>query len=443
MALSYSNLFTDLGKAVKTINALASTQTGLATQRAEIEDAFESHSLMAACTDLLANTTIAQRAIQTYREALLAICTNRLSDNTTVLSQIGVISTDINVILAGLIRQMNTDSATVDASVVTVGSVTAASGNTGNGTVVISKVLDGYSAPSTVHAAQVAYAELDSQLAVPETMRVRCTADSYTDGLTAAQEKFIIEGTAQSSNLAEPELGSGVGPNVYTAIKNTVVTNGTFETFTVANTPDSWTIASGTAGTHVFSEGTNFYRGVKALKLLGTGAQASIKLTQAISSMTPRRRYVVSFRYKASATDTSSQTFAVKFEGTGYTAGSTAKSEILGDVLATSWTLVTFTVMVPAARPSDWALTINFSGTPANGKIIYIDDVIVAPMVWHNGLGFAVIPGATPFVRNDSFTSAITNNAAGVFQEFFRRNYKVQLPSDNAAGETIDDALAV
>jgi hypothetical protein len=42
----------------------------------------------------------------------------------------------------------------------------------------------------------------------------------------------------------------------------------------------------------------------------------------------------------------------------------------------------------------------------------------------------------------DRFTWTVANDVAGTIQEFFRKYYRVQLPSNAAGGETILDSLA-
>lgn len=443
MAINLTNLFTEIGKPIKYVNAYATKQAAVVTDRLAIEDTLEgasggsqldkADSLPALATGLIGG--IAQ-----FRTGLVQIIQKRMLDKTTVLDELGVPSYSLQLTLDALIRYMLANSASVDASTVSVGSVTANGANVGNGTVYATKTLDGYSSPGANFSPCVAYAGVSSEISLPETMTIECTSDSYSNGLTSGQESFKISGKPATQPADQPEGGSGDGPSL-TAQSGNVAGGGDMETFS-ANLPTGWTGVSGTAGTHYAQDTINFYRGAGSLKLVGDGSQASIEIKRAITDMIPLRRYLVSFRYKASATQTGSQSFDVKFKGTGYTAPSGQRSVIAGGSLATSWTLVTFDVIVPASRPSDWNLSISNTGTPGSGKIIYVDDVIVQPLVWHNGIGFAAVPGATPFTRGDKFTTAITNDAAGTFQEFFRRFLRCQLPSNGAGSETINDSLA-
>jgi len=273
-------------------------------------------------------------------------------------------------------------------------------------------------------------------------MTLTCSSDSYTDRQTSGQESFSLNGELAVSDRWGTETGgSGTGPSVRTVNSSTILSNGDFENFT-SNAPDNWTIDSGAAGTSIFRESTNYYRGTYALKFLGTGAVATIQLSQTPSSMTPRKRYLVSFRYKASAVDTNAQYLQAYFTGTGYTASSTEKVDIGGDVWSTSWAHAYFWVNVPANMPSDWKFVLRVTGTPSNGKAIYIDSLAVTPAIYHNGVAVGVVAGSTPFVRGDAFTWTVANDNAGTFQKFFRKQFNTQLPSNNAGAETIADSLA-
>jgi hypothetical protein len=443
VAISYSNLFADLGKLVKHYNEVAVLQAGFVTRRTGIEDQFESTTQLDKVANLLNASVTAASSMKAYRSQLVDMATLRLCDQSTILGELDISTASFTDVIRAFIAKMALDTASIDASVVTIGTVTAAAGNVGNGSVYCTKVLDGATAPGAGMAIIPTYAGVNSELSLPQTMTVECIADSYSNGRATGSERFSVNGeNAAADRLDQPELGSGVGPTTDTVATSTIISNGTFESFPTTNTPASWTIAAGVVTDNILKDATNFYRGQFGLKLLGDGVATAITLTQVPTTMIPLKRYLVSFRYKASATQTSGQTFEVKFTGTGYTAPAGQKSTILGDVLATTSTLVTFEVLVPANRPTDWKLSISISGTPVSTKYVTIDDVFVAPLAWHNGLGFAVIPGSTPFVKGDKFTTAITNNVAGDFQEFFRRNYGVQLPSNNAGAETIADTLA-
>jgi hypothetical protein len=73
-----------------------------------------------------------------------------------------------------------------------------------------------------------------------------------------------------------------------------------------------------------------------------------------------------------------------------------------------------------------------------NGEKIYLDGMILSEAYWFNGMAWAMVAGATPALREDSHTFTVTHTEGG-FQEFFRKAYKMQLPSDSSA--SIDDTV--
>lgn len=441
MAVDYTDLFTSIGKIVKHYNLLGTDAVNLDTDRADIEGVFEAEDQPDKISGIVSSFNSLKSSHYSLRASLVRFCTNRIVDKTTIVDELLIPSANLATVIPALISQMNTDSESVDGSTVTLGSVTAGASNIGDGTVLISKVLDGTTSPTSGFKSHPEYDGIDSEIGLPETITLLCKADSYSAQATAGQERFSVYGEPKSTNNVEPEGGSGVGPSIATANASSLISNKDLENWT-SNVPDGWTLDSGTAGTHVLEETTEIYRGSSSLEIAGDGAQATIQLSQTVSRLTPKKRYLFTARYKASAADTASQTFIIQFEGTGYTAASSEKVSIAGNALATSWTLVSFWVNIPADVPSDFEIVIKVTGTLNTAKKIYVDSIGFTPAVYHNGVAIGVVAGATPFAANDKFTFTVANDAAGTFQEFFRRVYKVQLPSDTGGSETIADSLA-
>ncbi|MES2792743.1 MAG: hypothetical protein V4719_24230 [Planctomycetota bacterium] len=445
MALTYTGpdgIFTHIGQVIKAVNACAGDLTAWNTRESNIQTAFETGGQRAAVNPLIGYVNQVQAATASMRNTLGNLVTARLQDGDSVITQLAIASADLTTVLSGIIKQMVLDSASVNASTVTVDTITAASGNVGTGTILTDLYLDGYAAPASGAAPHPAYAGRLSEFSVPETMTFRCTQDSYSDSSTPGQENFTWNGQiALANRWSEGVEGSGNGPSLRTLQASTIISGMGFESWATTNIPDGWTIDNGAATTNVAREASTKYRGNYGVKFIGTGAAAAITLGQAVpaSRLRPLRRYCCSLRYRASLANTAGQTFTVKFTGTGYTAGATEKIEIAGNDLATSWTLVHFWVTMPAALPSDMRLIISFTGTPTVN--LFIDDLGFGEATYHNGIAAAVVAGSTNFVRGDSFFTAVTVSP-GVIQNYFRRQYGVCLPSVDDGSETIEDSLA-
>jgi len=155
MALDYTGaqkgLFRHLGKLIKHYNQFKTDatdgSTGLDADRKEIFDVFEVGDMELVLDGL---PTAFERWKAEYverRRVLASYAPARMQDRDAVLTEIGATSSDASEVLGKLIQQMVDHSETVAESTVTLGSVTAGGGNAGNGTVLTTKVLDGYSSP--------------------------------------------------------------------------------------------------------------------------------------------------------------------------------------------------------------------------------------------------------------------------------------------------------
>lgn len=458
MALSYDDantgLFTHLGKLVKYYNvADANGGTGvLDVELQAILDKFQLGNQDVAADGLPSAYEDFRSAFVARKSQLGRYALRRLQDATTVLAEINANNADKDEIFQKLITRMVLDSETINASTPSIGTVTAGSANVGNGTILVTGVLDGYTSPGAnangAYLPHLKYKGVTSELLpLADESIWEVTADSFTDGLTEGNETIRWNGRPRNVAHGISSLTRGAGDvgSVPPLHSNSLLSNLDFETFTSTNTPSSpWVIVTGTAGTHIFAEtsGANIYHGTKSLKLTGDGALAAIQLTQApsISSLKANKGYCLSARIKASATIAAGD-LTISFTGTGYSASSSEKIEIAAASLPTSYTLHHFFINLPAVIPSDFKLSILWNGTPTNTKNLWLDDLAFGPVTYGSGFGVAAVRGSTPFVRGDRWTSALSCSG-GVFQAFMRDVFGYQLPSDAAAGETITDSLA-
>lgn len=441
MAVDYQDLFGNLGKIIVWVNEATARIGDWDDAEREILDSFEASEQEVAVHPLIETVDSIQSSLASLRPTLSQICDLRLQDYDSVVGPLLIPQNDIQSVLRAIIFDFVTTSNSVRANVVTVGTVTAGSLNQGNGTVLITDKLDGSSVPIAGGSAHPSMLNRLTELSVSETITVRCTSDSYADGLTAGEEQFSISGQLPlDSAWAEGVPGSGNGPSMGTLQAGAILQNMNFEEWSVTDTPDSWDIISGAVTTNIARESnaSNIYRGTYGLKLIGTDVAIVLSQSIPVSSLVPLQRYCLSLRYKATATEVGKD-FIVVFEGTNYNQTTGELFQPGSANLATSWTLAYFFVTMPSEIPSDFALKIKWYGATED---IYIDDIGFAPVVWHNGLGFVAVAGFTPFTKEDLFTSAVVNSNSGIIQSFFVRNYGVQLPS-SVASPTISDNLAM
>lgn len=474
MSMTYlgaNGVFTQWGKPIKKINAITTLiNTTYPADLDEIGDIFEAgnadnrREVTAAVAEYYART----RSYLVGRQHALAMINDmRLQDRGTVINELNMPDSSVTTLVDRLIDEMQADAATVDASTVTIGSVTADSNNVGNGTALVNKVLDGFNPPSPGWRPNRWYSGVNSELSVPsETMTLRCIRDSQSDGLAVGSEVWELYGrrpTIKEYRFANGVFipmhsspgqfghgygigaeGSGHGPTIGTLDGRRIVLNGDFENFT-SNVPESWVVTSGTAGTHIYVETTNIYRNSRSLRLLGDGA-TTVSLDQGATQgfdyrqFEPRRRYYLS-AYILASTGIAAGDLNIGFSGTGLSATNTI-SIAPGGYPTAAFTQKGGYWETPATIPSDLKITIEWSGSPTSGKNVYIDSLAFGPVVYHGGVNVAVVAGSTAWKRNDKLTWTIANDEAGTFQEFARKWWAVQLPSNAAGGESIADTLA-
>lgn len=439
MALDYTSIFTDVGLLISKLNSYK-TWAGTTIPADSTALDTELNGFLACQSKLQPTYQTAQNAIISLRQGLAGIATVRLQDQTAILDQLSLVSSDMNGILRALTRQMVSDAQTIKANTVTLGSPAYNAGNTGTGKVFVSKVLDGYSSPGNRMPACQTYNGLNSELCVPsETVTLECIADSNVDKTTAGYERFSCSGGQSYPVLGYQTEGSGQGPAVTCYNDSTIISNKDFETWS-SNTPGSFTISAGSSV--ITKESTTVFRGTYALKFAGDGVTL-LNMTQAVSParLTARRCYHFSIAVKASGVPAAGN-LVVKFTGTGYTASSSEKIDIAAGSMPVAWTIYNFFINLPTALPSDWALSITLTGPLSAGTNVFLDSISFKPATYFGGHAVAIVAGSTNWLRGDRITYTVANNAAGNFQEFFRKWFGFQLNSNNAGAQTINDALA-
>lgn len=392
---------------------------------------------------------------KTQLSAMAAMILNlfqlRITDKTTVLDQLPALSAGavISSVLKELFRDMVTNAQTIKKNTVTVSAVTADAGNVGNGTVLLDQLLDAVNAPLSNSASIVNERAkgLTSELSVSEPMTLTCVVDSGA-GALEGEEIFTWEGRERNAGAFDYNTeGSGTSLNVTSLNSSQIISNKDFESW-VTNVPVNWTLDAGVAGTDFIQEtnAADVYRGTYAAKFqqVALGTTAAFQISQPVSQFNLRggRRYLLAVRVKGQA-GIATGALTIHFESPSgdYTAAGSEEITMNAAALAaaTTYTLKYFYITMPVIIPADLELVIKIAGILTASKGVWIDSLAFGPVVYANGINIAIIAGSTPFQSTDRFTFTVTNDKAGVFQEWFRKNYGIQLPS--SATPTISDKL--
>lgn len=355
-------------------------------------------------------------------------------------------STDPTVILAEVVRQMKAGTQSVLRCAVAQ-SVTAGSSNVGDPTVICS-VTGRYGVPQ--------------EYAIAESLVGTITSDHNGAGAgtaTAGQEPMTILGSAALTNKFASDWPDGSGANASLNIVDptldasggNLLTNSNFETFTVANTPDSWTVLVGTVGTDILKATTNTYASTSAcLQFVGGSNLTSV--AQTLTTLKPATVYGVRFWIRTDVQPAAGVLAIQLVDGTNTVVNDDAGTantvtNTLSSTTAATWTAVSGFFRTPTNMPATIKLRVRLSTAMSSGSVVNIDYGAMTPatQLYTAGPYVAAFRGATDVVYGDRWTFAITNDRAGKFQTFFEQAFDMSskgliLPS-LASSNTIDEAL--
>lgn len=344
--------------------------------------------------------------INSYREAINTVIANLWSGPVALwLAEIvrGEVNSDaLNTqdIVRDWAEQMRNDGEFVsELTISTTLAPTADADNAGDGTltIVTNEPIDGR----------------PNELIHTEKFRAICRRDSFHNGVLPGSESFQVAGDVHQGGINVPvKHAEGFDSNR--------IVNGGFEDWTTG-VPDSWTVTSGDA-TDVAETTTagEYIRGTSAIEIDGDGVLAEISLEQpetAFAGYSTQRRIKPKTYYQISAQIRTNggtgiaagDSFIIEFQGTGYTPTSADRIQIDG-VDSSAYAEYKATVLTPDVMPDDWKLVIRYTGTPAAGAEVFVDDLVVQEFtVWEDaGIMVAITRGPTDDFR------------AGVQPDYFR-----------------------
>ena len=424
MSFPYSTVFTQLGRCAYWMNAWVNYQNTLclAATTGEADD------LQSVYTSYRNLGPGFQQSVQSQASTMAGwVSTVQQVANTTLSSlqlSLNAPSNDPSTILSLLATQMTADSQTIEHTVIGSPTVTAGTNN-GNGVLKV----------STINSLGIT----DERI-IPEVVEVICNASQWSGG-TAGAETFRMTGYPSIPANTYGTLGNGTGPTLRVADAGNIISNGNFETWTVANTPNNWTTV-GTIGTNILQNTANPHSGTSCLELAGDGTTATISLTQVIASqVSSTTLYAASVWLRKSGTVTSGSTLAITIQGSGATTQTLLSLD--PSTLTTSYAqYVIFFATSATVPPSNYSASISWTSANSAGAsaIILIDDfVLIQPTVFGYA-AYALFRGSSDFAVGDSFAVTTSVSSTGVFQGWFSRFFGKVLPS--SASPTISDALA-
>jgi hypothetical protein len=444
MALNYADLFDRIGRAIYAANLVNEFRGGPLNSGAiatdlptEWEDFVEQYDGEAApLRAALGNPTEElQRAkdglnnFQTWVQQALSATLLVTVDTESPLER-----RDLKTAMTELIRLMGVDAKTVDANAITV-TATAGVGNVGSGAMVVSK-LDG--------------AGRTLEYCYDETIDVSFTGT--TTALFAGEAAAVYgalnhdwpKGSAASKQVATITAG-GDG--------DLLSGSGAFETFTVADTPDDWTITVGVAGTDVLEETTDVFVGDSGLALAGDGATLT-QLRRDLSAvgLLAKRPYALCGWLLTDTTPAAGVLTIDLYDGVGVIDDDAGNANTLvidlTTVSDTDFEAHHAMFRLPEPVPASVFLRLRLSTALTNTRILYLDHFALglADQLYTGGPYCAVFTGDVAFSLDDVFSLAVTNDYGGALQTAFWRNFDMPgmglvLPSHASGGENILDSV--
>lgn len=353
-------------------------------------------------------------------------------------------SANLSNAMALLIKQMKTATTKYVLGNTVTATVTAGAGNVGNAVMTASVIgVDG----------------VTLQYPFPETLTATVTSDG-TRGSTANNEPISVTGTVANSDPLDylwPQGSglSGVTLNVADPTQDNtsgnLLTNSSFEVFTVANRPDQWTVLVGTLGTDIV-RGATHREGTYSISFVGDGATLS-SISQVFdndvtgtagtldappvalpTSTIPTGVFALSAWMYVDVVPAAGVVKIDLIDGSGTIINDNAGTantitRTVSTMTVTTWTNVTGYFRLPTVMPSSVSLRIRVSTAITAGSIIFIDDVCLtrAVQLYTGGPFVAAFAGTTDAITNDSYSIAIANNlgnptaSGGLFTEWFER----------------------
>jgi hypothetical protein len=266
--------------------------------------------------------------------------------------------------------------------------------------------------------------------------RLECIKDAQVSG-TAGREVFSTLSDRAISDIRDPEWPGGYGTSHSIAVSDpayqqqnsvgrNMLANGNFETFTVSNTPDNWTVATGTIGTTITEEGTVVHRGSKALEFVGNGSQLT-EITQTFDTagqttakMRPETRYGLCFWVRVDSTISAGVLTVTVQDASGVLDTATIAVTLSG-LTDDTWTPKCVTFSTPAVLSTSHKVSVKLTTAATNTGHIYIDGLQVIRMQHltdSSSFHITIIPGATDFVVDDYVKLGLSKPTTGKFQTF-------------------------
>lgn len=435
--VDYTSLFTCIGKYLKKLNNYFATIATLNTDQGEINTVLVAQSRTTLADGLDSMMTGFRSNIESWVNGIIGRIQGLLLDPTTVTNQFSFgLTPSVQTLLQAMILEMSLNDVNVKASAMTTGSITRTTVNAEAGFLVVGTKLDGVNPPMSGAIANIAYKGLTSQMyPTDETLTFTCIGDSE-NGFTRGAEQFNITGSGAGSGpytTSGENVGSLGTITVADSNADQLVANSSFDSWNDDGTIVGWEVASGSY--EQSSPSQALYTGY-AFRTIQDDSDLNLIASLDSSVFVRNQSYMLAIWIRKANDVAGDQAFDVVVSDDS---GNYFSS--LGGLTTTSstvWTLFTGQFVIPNQIDDNFRLAISGNLDSAN-DVVLIDQVVITPVQYIAGAAFALFGGKDKFLQGDKCVIRLQNDDAGKFQSFFRKGFKVQLPTD--ATPTISDSL--
>lgn len=409
MALDFDGsegLFTRTGKFYKEYQrVVAAYASALNTGVQDIFALFASGN-QALSIDGLFTAKEAYRTVHSgYQSSLVSEATKNFTD--FVHADHPLLNKTLTNALVETIRQMKAGTESVARPTIST-SVAAYGSNVGDA-VVCSSTINAFGDPLDMLFDEDLNMEVTSDLSTGSTQ--------YSESVTYTGEPAL----ATTDYLWAGGSGSTGTLTIFDAAVDNLIKNADFETYTVANVPDNWTIAVGSAGSTVLKDTSPLVRGTAGVKFVSDGATLiAIKQQLSTSLVKPNKCYALNLWAKINTVDATGNVRFRLCDGNGTTISNDAGTtniynrNVNGNIAAATTQVTTF-FQTPKNLPSSgvW-LEISLTVSPTSGRTIQFDclGLAEATQLYAGGPFVKMFSKATSSVRGDYYTLTAANNAS-------------------------------
>lgn len=218
--------------------------------------------------------------------------------------------------------------------------------------------------------------------ALAEDIVAKVSSNTTAGAETGTLKGEDARGGDKVSHLWPAGSGASTSFTVLSPSTKGFLTNGTFENFT-ANAPNNWDIDTGVAGTDILEETSTVYRGSGALEFDGDGSTLTgISQDLSSKSLVSRTPYPVHVRVKVDVAPAAGVLVVDLYDGSSVISDDQGDANSLSidlTTIGTTYVAQTAVFRLPEPVPGTVKIRLRLSTALSNTSSVFIDDLLFGP----------------------------------------------------------------